>query len=645
MAIDEMDVPTQLATTVFANTANNVSGVLSAACAATDTSLSLTPGGGALFPNAPFYCSCEFEVMWCLAKSGDSLVVQRGMDGTAATSHAVANLVEMRNNAGLWTDLGNAINNLETGVASGSALPADLAYVDKTQEFTNKTIDLTDSAKGNVIIGTVSPDPSQLVYENLLYNGGFEDWFFVPSTTLAAGSPTSGARSASFTNGWTMNGYNDSSISCTQDTATPDFNSTTDCVVNVTTVQANDSCAIQQSLDYTFYQMNDLNKWRNQPVSISARASLISGNLQMRFRMAAGYTDGSSDNLIGTWLPVTAGFSTYKFENQVIPTKPDCAGLYVIIEFKGAGSLRLDNIMMTLSPVATLFRPKFVPWLTGIPNKLINGGFEVSQRGSAFSAVGTTIDKWVLSVSGAGLAYGINQIAVATNPGSNYYGYLGLTLPAAPPGGLGMSLINKIENYGALIGQTITLTGLVTQAPQNANGGFVIRIAISSISMGVQYSRAFMSPSDGGWHQFASSIWVPGDTTLIQVEIVFNGPINPNAGFQARFDNLQLVPGFLPAEYETLNFGEELERCKRYYEIAHTVSELGYAGAAGYATGHGVKFVEKFAVPTITKTNWSDTYCTSSLDRTTVNGSRLFATPAQAGPYESAGALTYEANP
>ena len=168
--------------TVFAHTANNVSGVLAVACAAGDTTISLSPGGGALFPAAPFYFSMEFEVCWCLSKSGDNLIVQRGMDGTTASTHAVGISVEMRNNAGLWTDAYNAINSvstdvatLQTNVGNKSALPADVVYLAATQELTHKTIDLSDGAKGNVIIGNVSPDPSQLVYQNILNNGGFEE--------------------------------------------------------------------------------------------------------------------------------------------------------------------------------------------------------------------------------------------------------------------------------------------------------------------------------------------------------------------------------------------------------------------------------------------------------------------------------------
>src|SRR5215471_11091500 len=150
--------------TSFANPANNVASSLSTQISAGSSSIPLIPNGGAIFPAAPFYCSCEFEVMYCVGKKGDTLTVNRGVDGTIAAQHPASALIEIRNNAALWTDAYSAINSnaavvdaLTQNVYSGAALPPNVVYKDSTQELTHKTIDLTDASKGNQIIGTVTP--------------------------------------------------------------------------------------------------------------------------------------------------------------------------------------------------------------------------------------------------------------------------------------------------------------------------------------------------------------------------------------------------------------------------------------------------------------------------------------------------------
>jgi hypothetical protein len=119
-AIESLNSPGQLATTQFYNIKNNCASVLNATIDAIQTSLVLVAGGGALFPAAPFYLSCEYEVMKCTGKSTDTLTITRGFDGTTAAAHTAGVIVEQRNNAALWTDLQSAVNNIESGYYTNS---------------------------------------------------------------------------------------------------------------------------------------------------------------------------------------------------------------------------------------------------------------------------------------------------------------------------------------------------------------------------------------------------------------------------------------------------------------------------------------------------------------------------------------------
>lgn len=415
MSIIERDevTPQVISQTVFANVANNVSGALAVAAASTDTTLTLSPGGGALFPNAPFYCSCEFEVMWCLSKSGDTLIVQRAQDGTLASAHPIGQVIEMRNNAGLWKDHSTAINRLESGVSDGTALPANTAYTDATQELTHKTIDLTDPTKGNQIIGTVSPDPSQLAYSNILTNGGFDTWYFPNSTNIAAGSSVSGSKQSPFTNYWDCWAVNDSSITVSKDTTNPDpfAPSGNNILVNVNTVQANGYVEIGQTLDNT--RTLNFNNIVGAAISVSSRIKQLTGGVQVAFRFL--YTDsaGLQHSDLGPWLTLTTGqYVTLKREGIIWIPSLDATSGRLTIAFKGVGQIALDNVMLINSPLAANFRPVFPIPQSPQPNLLQNGGFEQWHFGTGpISANAQMVsDQWMLYL-GASSQHSSQRIA------------------------------------------------------------------------------------------------------------------------------------------------------------------------------------------------------------------------------------------
>ena len=555
---------------VFAHTANNVSGVLAVACGASDTTISLSPGGGALFPAAPFYVSIEFEVLWCLSKSGDNLIVQRGQDGTTATSHAVGLSVEMRNNAGLWTDAYNGINSvsadvgtLQTNITNKTALPPDTTFAGNTQELTHKTIDLADSAKGNVILGNVSPDPSQLVYQNILNNGGFEEWTYGQSLTLAAGTPTSGSRSMQFANYWRASGTNDSSITCARDTANidPGNPSGVDCLINITTVQAADSVGITQYLMSTdIISWQDAAKMQNCPVSIQLRAKAISGNPSISITL---YHVDSASGVSGanpSYTPLTTSYATYKLENVIlIPSSVNLTtlqDLLVIISFKGVGQLALDNIMMNVGSVSTQYRPKILP-ISNPANLLINGGFENWQRGNGpFTMASQSYgpDAW------NGYLVGTDTISVSKTAGSPDTGSAAAAVCSFTLGsGAGASQIRQIIQTDSQNLRTRTLT---FQARVNCNTPNAVRISIGSDGTAPvsNYNASPYHPGDSVYHTLTVTTQVPSDITYVVVLFYFN------ASCTAYLDNAILYDGQFPAKFTEVNPGDDLSRCLRRYQ-------------------------------------------------------------------------------
>ena len=93
---------------------NNAVGYLQVGVNSAETSILVKPGQGVRFPSPVldqdwFYITVEneegdVEVMKCTKRSGDTLTVQRGQDGTVGHDFKADSLVELRPCAGLFND-------------------------------------------------------------------------------------------------------------------------------------------------------------------------------------------------------------------------------------------------------------------------------------------------------------------------------------------------------------------------------------------------------------------------------------------------------------------------------------------------------------------------------------------------------------
>ena len=112
---------------------NNASAPLSSAISSTSTAIILTAGRGAAFPTLGaddyFYAtltnpSNQLEIVKCTARTGDTLTVVRGQDGTAARAYSAGDKLELRiTAAGMDSKLdveGGEISNTGTPLAVNS---------------------------------------------------------------------------------------------------------------------------------------------------------------------------------------------------------------------------------------------------------------------------------------------------------------------------------------------------------------------------------------------------------------------------------------------------------------------------------------------------------------------------------------------
>ena len=81
---------------------NRAASALAADITATATSLSVTAGEGAKFPDSgDFHITIEDEILKCTARTTDTLTVTRAQEGTTAAAHSAGKSVELRITAGV----------------------------------------------------------------------------------------------------------------------------------------------------------------------------------------------------------------------------------------------------------------------------------------------------------------------------------------------------------------------------------------------------------------------------------------------------------------------------------------------------------------------------------------------------------------
>src|SRR5690625_1511597 len=93
---------------MFVNASNNAVAKLSSNINSSQTTL--TVDDASIFPDAPFLITVNEEIMRVTSLSGNSLTVQRGREGTSASSHNAGSNVENNFTAGTYQALVDEIN-------------------------------------------------------------------------------------------------------------------------------------------------------------------------------------------------------------------------------------------------------------------------------------------------------------------------------------------------------------------------------------------------------------------------------------------------------------------------------------------------------------------------------------------------------
>jgi hypothetical protein len=209
-------------------------------------------------------------------------------------------------------------------------------------------------------------------------------------------------------------------------------------------------------------------------------------------------------------------------------------------------------------------------------NKLINGNFDVWQRGTTFNAIANnsyTADRWLTSGNGTG-----GQIDVSRQPFSApgvYYGdfdtdyYLRTTITTLPTGCTYMSQMQRIEAIRQLGGKRVTIS-FYARANATRSGSVGIQQNYGTGGSGYVISAQYSFTMTNTFQKFTFQYDIPSNVGKTigtgACQEFFIQIVNPASGDYFDISQVQVELGSVVTPFEYRPYGLELSLCQRYYE-------------------------------------------------------------------------------
>jgi len=238
------------------------------------------------------------------------------------------------------------------------------------------------------------------------------------------------------------------------------------------------------------------------------------------------------------------------------------------------------------------------------PNLLINGGYDIWQRGIGTLPYGNTgntylADKW-LRIDGITAKEGTGKQAATYSSSPNiervpfaqpvigiegdptYYlrtkhsisGYSG-------PAGDHVYLVNRIENNETLAGEDVTLSFYAKCGVTGSTMGFVVsqydgtskrNTPIGTWMNGATYNDGLVRVGTQ-WQKYSVAFTVPSVSTTSSDSYVDVGFDVTNTNSQLDLAQVKLERGYVPTVFEPTDLRLELDKCKRYYQRSYALDQ------------------------------------------------------------------------
>jgi hypothetical protein len=255
--------------------------------------------------------------------------------------------------------------------------------------------------------------------------------------------------------------------------------------------------------------------------------------------------------------------------------------------------------------------------IAGSRNRIINGNFDVWQRGTS---TGTWIapitnyywaDRWVVNSSGSGgngllsqQAFTVGQTAVPGEP--TYFQRWQITAAATGQTTGNCWVEQRIEDVRTLAGQTATVS-FYAQGTGTLPNIYLSQTFGTGGSTQVSYTLASNVALNASWTKYTYTVnlsSISGKTigTNHYVNLTFMVPINATYTFDLA--QVQVEPGPTATPFERRSIGQELALCQRYYEVfGQYLIYSGYAGSGNVYYNPNRFAVTKRAVPNVVTTD------------------------------------------
>jgi hypothetical protein len=254
--------------------------------------------------------------------------------------------------------------------------------------------------------------------------------------------------------------------------------------------------------------------------------------------------------------------------------------------------------------------------LAGFRNAIINGNFDIWQRGTSFTLLDYGADRWIHARVGTTQtatrqSFTVGQTAVPGEPT-----YFCRTVVTSVAGASNFcNLIQRIEDVRTFAGQQVTISfwakadatkNIAVDLAQSFGGGgspsaIVVGIGVTKVSIGTSWQKVTVTanvPSISGKTLGSNN----GHTLILSIFFDAGSDINARTdslGHQSgTFDiaQVQVEAGPVATSFERRPIGTELALCQRYFWSSSTAQ--GYPIGSGQAFGASAAgFVVALPVP------------------------------------------------
>jgi len=231
----------------------------------------------------------------------------------------------------------------------------------------------------------------------------------------------------------------------------------------------------------------------------------------------------------------------------------------------------------------------------GRKNLIINGGFDVSQRGTYTTATsapdGYYLDRWAIDVNA--ITANIQQLTTTVDGGT--VKTMKIIATSSATGALQMYQV--VEAFAVMAGRTLTFSARVKSNQSST------RLQIYD---GVSFIDDAGSRHTGGgdWENLSLTFTSSSSSTTLNPRITgYDGLIALTTGDYIEAANVQLELGSVATDFEHRSYGEELALCQRYYEAeANQSAWINIPQLLGGNYGRTCVYfkVEKRASPSVT---------------------------------------------